>query len=103
MSRAKCRAPALAATAIAAKPQKPHLPRSAARITRRTARPSRQRSRPAVVVASSDVHFAAREPSGTVTILTGDFDKLRRGDEVYYVEDVGNTGPMATKVCVNRE
>jgi hypothetical protein len=56
-----------------------------------------------VVVASSDVHPAAREPSGTVTILTGDFDKLRRGDEVYYVEDVGDTGPMATKVCVKRE
>ena len=33
-------------------------------------------------------------------ILTGDFDKLRRGDEVYYVEDVGDTGPMATKVWV---
>ena len=36
-------------------------------------------------------------------ILTGDFDKLRRGDEVYYVEDVGDTGPMATKVRVKRE
>jgi cold shock CspA family protein len=33
-------------------------------------------------------------------ILTGDFDKLRRGDAVYYVEDVGDTGPMATKVWV---
>jgi cold shock CspA family protein/ribosome-associated translation inhibitor RaiA len=33
-------------------------------------------------------------------ILTGNFDKLRRGDEVYYVEDVGDTGPMATKVWV---
>ena len=33
-------------------------------------------------------------------ILTGDFDKLRRGDEVYYVENVGDTGPMATKVRV---
>jgi cold shock CspA family protein/ribosome-associated translation inhibitor RaiA len=31
-------------------------------------------------------------------ILTGDFDKLRRGDEVYYVEGIGDTGPMATKV-----
>jgi len=36
-------------------------------------------------------------------ILTGDFDKLRRGDEVYYVEDVGDTGPMATKVWVKGE
>ena len=25
-------------------------------------------------------------------ILTGDFDKMRRGDEVYYVEDIGDTG-----------
>jgi cold shock CspA family protein len=33
-------------------------------------------------------------------ILTGNFDKLRRGDEVYYVEDVGDTGPIATKVWV---
>ena len=33
-------------------------------------------------------------------ILTGDFDKLRRGDAVYYVEDVGDTGPLATKVWV---
>jgi cold shock CspA family protein/ribosome-associated translation inhibitor RaiA len=33
-------------------------------------------------------------------ILTGNFDKLRRGDEVYYVEDIGDTGPMATKVWV---
>jgi hypothetical protein len=56
-----------------------------------------------VVVASSDVHPAAREPGGTVTILTGYFDKLRRGGEVYTVEDVGDTGPMATKVCVKRE
>ena len=36
-------------------------------------------------------------------ILTGNFDKLRRGDEVYYVEDVGDTGPMATKVWVKGE
>jgi cold shock CspA family protein/ribosome-associated translation inhibitor RaiA len=33
-------------------------------------------------------------------ILSGDFDKLSRGDEVYYVEDLGDTGPMATKVRV---
>jgi len=56
-----------------------------------------------VGVASSDIHPAAREPSGTITILTGDFDKLRRGDEVYYVEDVGDTGPLPTKVRVKGE
>ena len=31
-------------------------------------------------------------------VLTGDFDKLDRGDELYYVEDVGDSGPIATKV-----
>ena len=33
-------------------------------------------------------------------MLSGDFDDLKRGDEVYYVEDVGDTGPIATKVRV---
>ena len=33
-------------------------------------------------------------------LLSGNFDKLKRGDEVYYVEDVGDTGPIATKVWV---
>jgi len=32
------------------------------------------------------------------SLLTGDFDKLRRGDEVHYVEDLGDTGPTASKV-----
>lgn len=31
-------------------------------------------------------------------MLQGDFDKLRVGDEVHYVEEVGDTGPLATKV-----
>jgi ribosome-associated translation inhibitor RaiA len=34
------------------------------------------------------------------SVLSGDFDALRRGDEVYYVEGVGDTGPIATKVRV---
>ena len=33
-------------------------------------------------------------------VLTGDFDRLERGDEVHYNEDVGDTGPIATKVRV---
>ena len=33
-------------------------------------------------------------------VLTGDFDALERGDEVHYNEDVGDTGPIATKVRV---
>jgi cold shock CspA family protein len=31
-------------------------------------------------------------------VLSGDFDKLRRGDDVTYVEHMGDTGPIATKV-----
>lgn len=31
-------------------------------------------------------------------ILSGDFDRLKRGDEVHYVEQVGDTGPTAAKV-----
>jgi len=34
------------------------------------------------------------------SILSGDFDKLQRGDEVRYVEEIGDTGPIATKVRV---
>ena len=33
-------------------------------------------------------------------VLSGDFDDLKRGDEVHYNEDVGDTGPIATKVRV---
>lgn len=33
-------------------------------------------------------------------LLTGDFDRLRRGDQVRYVEEVGDTGPIATKIRV---
>jgi ribosome-associated translation inhibitor RaiA/cold shock CspA family protein len=34
------------------------------------------------------------------SLLTGDFDRLERGDEVHYVEGLGDTGPTATKVRV---
>ncbi|MBK5957724.1 DNA-binding protein [Rhodoplanes elegans] len=34
------------------------------------------------------------------SVLAGDFDALGRGDELYYVEGVGDTGPVATKVRV---
>ena len=33
-------------------------------------------------------------------VLCGDFDALKRGDELHYVEDVGDTGPIASKVRV---
>jgi ribosome-associated translation inhibitor RaiA/cold shock CspA family protein len=32
------------------------------------------------------------------SMLQGDFDQLQRGDEVFYVEALGDTGPTATKV-----
>jgi ribosomal subunit interface protein len=32
------------------------------------------------------------------SVLAGDFDKLKRGDDVTYVEGMGDTGPIATKV-----
>lgn len=32
------------------------------------------------------------------SVLSGDFDAFRRGDPVTYVETVGDTGPMASKV-----
>ena len=34
------------------------------------------------------------------SVLAGDFDKLRRGQEVRYVEGMGDTGPTAAKVRV---
>lgn len=34
------------------------------------------------------------------SMLSGDFDSLKRGTEVHYVEEVGDTGPIATKVRV---
>ena len=34
------------------------------------------------------------------SVLSGDFDSFQRGQEVHYVEDVGDTGPIATKVRV---
>jgi cold shock CspA family protein len=34
------------------------------------------------------------------SVLSGDFDRLSRGDQVHYNEAVGDTGPIATKVRV---
>ncbi len=33
-------------------------------------------------------------------LLSGDFGKLRIGEEVHYIEDIGDTGAIATKVRV---
>jgi cold shock CspA family protein/ribosome-associated translation inhibitor RaiA len=34
------------------------------------------------------------------SVLSGDFNKLRSGAEVFYVEEMGDTGPIAAKVRV---
>ena len=34
------------------------------------------------------------------SVLSGDFEKFRRGDEVHYVEGMGDTGPTASKVRI---
>ena len=35
-------------------------------------------------------------------LLSGDFEDLKRGDDVYYVDDMGDTGPVASKVRVKK-
>ncbi len=37
------------------------------------------------------------------SLLSGDFDELERGQDVYYNEDMGDTGPIATKVRVKNK
>lgn len=37
------------------------------------------------------------------SVLIGAFEDLRRGDDVYYVEQMGDTGPTASKVRVKKE
>ena len=37
------------------------------------------------------------------SLLSGDFDQLERGQDVYYNEDMGDTGPIATKVRVKNK
>jgi ribosome-associated translation inhibitor RaiA/cold shock CspA family protein len=37
------------------------------------------------------------------SLLSGEFDGLKQGDEVYYVEDMGDTGPTASKVRVRTQ
>jgi cold shock CspA family protein len=35
-------------------------------------------------------------------LLSGNFDDLKRGDEVHYIEDTGDTGPIASKVRIKK-
>jgi cold shock CspA family protein/ribosome-associated translation inhibitor RaiA len=36
------------------------------------------------------------------SLLSGNFEELKRGDEVHYLEDMGDTGPVASKVRVKK-
>ena len=59
----------------------------------------------AEVTPEQDFGFLMTKEGGLLyfhrnSLLTGDFDRLTRGDEVHYNEDVGDTGPIATKVRV---
>jgi ribosome-associated translation inhibitor RaiA/cold shock CspA family protein len=59
----------------------------------------------AEMVPEKDHGFVMTKEGGLLyfhrnAVLIGDFDRLRRGDAVSYVEEVGDTGPMATKVRV---
>jgi cold shock CspA family protein len=61
------------------------------------------RGQVAEVTPSDDFGFLMTKEGGLLyfhrnAMLSGEFDKLRRGDEVTYVEEVGDTGPIATKV-----
>ncbi|HWV42786.1 HPF/RaiA family ribosome-associated protein [Pseudorhodoplanes sp.] len=57
----------------------------------------------AEVQAERDHGFVLTKEGGLLyfhrnAVLVGDFDRLKRGDAVSYVEEVGDTGPIATKV-----
>jgi cold shock CspA family protein/ribosome-associated translation inhibitor RaiA len=57
----------------------------------------------AEVTPAEDFGFLLTKEGGLLyfhrnSLLSGEFDSLSRGDEVFYVEDMGDTGPIATKV-----
>jgi cold shock CspA family protein/ribosome-associated translation inhibitor RaiA len=59
----------------------------------------------AEVTPEQDFGFLMTKEGGLLyfhrnSLLCGDFDHLARGDEVHYNEDIGDTGPIATKVRV---
>jgi ribosome-associated translation inhibitor RaiA/cold shock CspA family protein len=59
----------------------------------------------AEVVPDRDHGFLMTKEGGLLyfhrnAVLIGDFDRLRRGDAVSYVEEIGDTGPIATKIRV---
>jgi ribosome-associated translation inhibitor RaiA/cold shock CspA family protein len=59
------------------------------------------------ITAAQDFGFLLTASGGLLyfhrnSILAGDFDRLEVGDQVHYVEDMGDTGPIATKVRVKQ-
>jgi cold shock CspA family protein len=59
----------------------------------------------AELTPDKDAGFILTKEGGLVyfhrnAVLAGSFEELRRGDSVQYVEDTGDTGPLATKVCL---
>jgi cold shock CspA family protein/ribosome-associated translation inhibitor RaiA len=61
----------------------------------------------AEIDAASDFGFIMTKEGGLLyfhrnSMLSGKFDELRRGDEVHYVEDTGDTGPVASKVRIKK-
>lgn len=63
------------------------------------------RGQVAEITPADDFGFLLTKEGGLLyfhrnALLSGVFDNLRRGDEVSYVEELGDTGPIATKVRV---
>ena len=59
----------------------------------------------AEITPAEDFGFLLTKEGGLLyfhrnSLLSGDFDALERGDELYYVETMGDTGPIASKVRV---
>jgi ribosome-associated translation inhibitor RaiA/cold shock CspA family protein len=59
------------------------------------------------ITAAQDFGFLLTASGGLLyfhrnSILAGDFDRLEVGDHAHYVEEMGDTGPIATKVRVKQ-
>jgi ribosome-associated translation inhibitor RaiA len=62
----------------------------------------------AEITPAEDFGFLMTKEGGLLyfhrnSLLSGDFDALQRGDHLYYVETMGDTGPIASKVRVKQE
>ena len=62
----------------------------------------------AEITPAEDFGFLMTKEGGLLyfhrnSLLSGDFDALELGDELYYVETMGDTGPIASKVRVKQE